>query len=242
MSGVKDEMRHEELARRYGERLLDSQLGPYAGFSREQYFRHKCDTAAGEFIYKTVDNVEGVFQMRQRDPRDYLTRLKNRDIPEDPWGHTDAEAATPWGAYLTKYPFFETTRGLRDRGDRWNRDVFAERPPSGESRYWRYRLGEPDGTQYLNNRSGERFGRPLVAEKIDTLKSRYGYTWREVRDEYDRHFGVWGGEIIVKDLQTHETLAVKRGFFDTRFNFCPPGKSHYLEFEFVSKVLKPAKP
>ena len=85
------EMRAERNALLDGERLPDSQHGPYAGFTRPQYLQHKCDTAAGEFIYKTVDNVESVFQMRQRDPWDYLTRLKNRDIPEDPWGHTDAD-------------------------------------------------------------------------------------------------------------------------------------------------------
>ena len=39
------------------------------------YFEHKCETDAGEFIYKTVENVEGLYQMRPRDPRDYFTRF-----------------------------------------------------------------------------------------------------------------------------------------------------------------------
>ena len=32
----------------------------------EQYFDHLCKTEAGEFIYKTVENVEGLYLMRQR--------------------------------------------------------------------------------------------------------------------------------------------------------------------------------
>ena len=59
------------------------------------YFNHRCETDAGEFIYRTVENVEGIFQMRPRDPRDYFTRLREGDLPEDPYGHTNAEAKMP---------------------------------------------------------------------------------------------------------------------------------------------------
>ena len=35
-----------------------------------KYFKKKCATDAGDFIYKTVNDVDGFFLMRLRDPRD----------------------------------------------------------------------------------------------------------------------------------------------------------------------------
>lgn len=236
---IKAEMRAEERARKYGDRLSVEQLGPFADFTREQYFKHKCETEAGEFIYKTVDNVESVFQMRLRDPRDYFDRLRAGDIPEDPWGHTNIDARSPWTAFVANYRFFETTKKLPDLGDNWKRRVFASAPPRTQSRYWRYRLGEQDGNEYFYRRPGESIGRPLVIETTEKLESRFGYTWLEVRDKYDRHFGVWGGEMRVVDLQTDEVLAVKRGFFDARYKICPKKKGVLFTYDFVSKVLKP---
>ncbi len=238
VSDIRYEQRIEARARKYGERLPESQLGPFKGFTREEYFKHKCDTEAGEFIYKTVDNVEGVYQMRLRDPRDFIDRLRAEDIPEDPWGHTGLDASGAWAIFVDGYEFFETTEGVNDRGKWWHRDVFSEKPPVGESRYWRYRLGESDGNKYRNRRFGEKVTRPLVVEKISELKSRYGYNWREVRDRYDRHFGVWGGELWVEDLKTGEILAKKRGFFDARYAICPRDKDVDLVYKFVSKVLR----
>ncbi len=125
---IKSEMRTEELARKYGDRLSVDELGPYADFTREQYFKHKCETEAGEFINKTVDNVESVFQMRLRDPRDYFSRLLAGDIPEDPWGHTNVDARSPWGPFVTKYQYFETHQKRWDLGDQWKRNVFSSPP------------------------------------------------------------------------------------------------------------------
>jgi hypothetical protein len=41
------------------------------------YFDYLCRTQAGEFIYRTVDNVEGILQMRPRDgSKDYFDRMR----------------------------------------------------------------------------------------------------------------------------------------------------------------------
>ncbi len=236
---INEEMRTEELARKYGDRLSVEELGPYADFTREQYFEHKCEIEAGEFIYKTVGDVEGILQMRPRDPRDYFQRLRVEDVPEDPWGHTNSDAGSPWGPFISQYQFFETNKALPDLKDDWKRSVFSSAPPRGQSPYWRFRLGSQDGKDYFYRRVGESVGRPLVIESIQRPESRFGYTWREVRDKYDRHFGVWGGEMRVVDLQSNEVLAVKRGFFDARYKICPKDKDVFFTYDFVSKVLKP---
>ena len=36
------------------------------GMTPQEYFDHLCKTEAGEFIYKTVENVEGMYMMRPR--------------------------------------------------------------------------------------------------------------------------------------------------------------------------------
>ncbi len=240
LSDIRAEQRAEALARKYGERLPESELGPFKGFTRDEYSQYKCRTEAGEFIYTTVENVESVFQMRPRDSRELYTRLRARDIPEDPWGHTNTDAEKPWSPFMRDYAFFETRKapGKRER-TRWNRHMFRDPPQFGDGEFWEYSLGEPDGRRYRYRKKDEKFFRPLVAKNIPRIRSRYGYTWREVRDKYDRHFGVWGGELIVKDLKTHRVLGVRRGFYDVNFRSCPKGKDVFWTFEFVSKVLIP---
>ena len=239
LSDIQDEMQAEELARKYGEELSRSELGPYRGFSRKEYFKHKCDTEAGEFIYRTVENVEGVFQMRPREPRDYFDRLRKKDIPEDPWGHTNTDARNPWSPFLRDFDYFEAKTPPGKKSSRWNHRHFKTPPIFGTGDYWFYFLDEPDGNEYFYKKKGEERTRPLVATNTSQLKSRYGYTWREVRNKYDRHFGVWGGEILVKELDTNEVLGLKRGFFDTGYEVCPKDKDVFFTFEFVAKVLIP---
>src|SRR5215510_13873626 len=38
--------------------------GYRSGMSSEEYFKHLCEKEAGEFIFKTVDNVDGFYFMR----------------------------------------------------------------------------------------------------------------------------------------------------------------------------------
>ena len=52
----------------------------------QEYFGHVCETEAGEFIYKTVENVEGLYMMR---PRKEATddELSHLYAVEDPYGY-----------------------------------------------------------------------------------------------------------------------------------------------------------
>ena len=61
------------------------------GMTSKEYFDHLCKTEAGEFIYKTVENVDGVYMMRpRRRATDYM--LEHLYVMEDPYGHTNGEA------------------------------------------------------------------------------------------------------------------------------------------------------
>jgi hypothetical protein len=50
------------------------------------YFKWLCENEAGEFIYRTVDNVDAVFEMRRRPEFDRDWRLLDRYYLEDPSG------------------------------------------------------------------------------------------------------------------------------------------------------------
>lgn len=94
---------------------------------------------------------------------------------------------------------------------------------------------------------------PMIEERVQDLKSRYGFTWRGISRPHDRELGIAGGEVIVLDLQTSEVLAVRRGYAASGGKTketvagiwwlsaakCPqsmPG----VEPSFIHKVLKPS--
>lgn len=51
---------------------LPADSGYKPGMTPQEYFDHLCKTEAGEFIYKTVENVEGLYMMRPRKKSDTL--------------------------------------------------------------------------------------------------------------------------------------------------------------------------
>jgi hypothetical protein len=50
------------------------------------YFKWLCENEAGEFVYKTVENVDSVFEMRRRPEFERDWRMFDRYYLEDPWG------------------------------------------------------------------------------------------------------------------------------------------------------------
>ena len=199
------------------------------------YYKYKCETYGGEFIYKTVDNVEGVFQMRLRDPRNYVDRLMQDDIPEDPYGHSDWDAQDPQTAFVnpsgTKYQFLETTKAPDTKRLPLITRVPKDITFTGE-KYWRYSVPVEPGEKLLK------------VQQTSSLKSEFGFTWREIRTFWDRMLGVWGSELLVLKLHNEEVLGIRRGYFQ-RDRFSPvlrwcPRRGHNATFNFLSKVLRPA--
>ena len=207
------------------------------GMTPEQYFDHLCKTEAGEFIYKTVENVEGLYMMRVREhatdhQQEHLFAL------EDPYGYTDWEATRlptvfinpPWASYS----YLEIPLDM------------TEKMKTGGARYRRF-------SGYVQRKS------QMVEENETTLTSRYGFTWRGIQRPHDRELGIAGGELIVFDLQTNEVLGVRRGFVRSggvrnltgiwwlAGAVCPKysdkafSKDGNFAYWFVSKVLKPSQ-
>lgn len=169
---------------------------------RDRYFEFLCKHEAGEWIFRKVENVEGVFQMR---PRRVATseEFEDRFTMEDPYGyiHGEAEPVLQFVAYpFTSYRYLETS--LSPVEANVVKRVTRAEGSKGSHLLWRY-TGEP------------KMDPVILAESIAEPISRYGYTWRGIRRPHDRELGIAGGELIVLDLETKEVLGVRRNFVRT---------------------------
>jgi hypothetical protein len=220
---------------------VSADSGYKPGMTPEQYFEHLCKTEAGEFIFKTVDNVEGLYMMR---PRESTTdnELQHLYVIEDPYDATDDPNPQD---YLVQPPF-----GLYQFMDspRTKEDANISSP------YVRYvRISEKESKKEYVYMDGTRSHRvPYVVKKEGevSVKSRYGFTWRGISRSQDRELGIVGGELIVIDLKTNEVLGVRRGFIRSGGvqnltgiwwlggQVCPT-KRALSSSQFIQKVLKP---
>ncbi|CUS38402.1 conserved hypothetical protein [Candidatus Nitrospira nitrosa] len=213
---------------------LPEDSGYKPGMTTKEYFDHLCKNEAGEFIFKTVENVEGIMQMRPRtEATDYM--LQHLYALEDPYGEVYGEefnagpdaikAGIQNGFVNPRYSDAAKTKDGSKRAYRVYRPdrnyKFLEKPipvsiqsPTDGSKYLRYtrpntdKLVLEDG-QYLYPGDQQP---TLLEEWVKQPKSEYGFTWRGITRPHDRELGIAGGEVIILDLQTKEVLAVKRGY------------------------------
>ena len=212
--------------------------------SSEQYFEHLCTNEAGKFIYRTVENVESVYQIRpRREAGDGA--LKDRYIIEDPYHQTNGEARDPGGTFVgpDQYRFLETSLFERSKQS-WELDKvhpsLLEKPTS-DDKHIRY-FGYDRRTTVSMQKSFEK-----------KLASQYGYVWRGIKRPHDRENGIAGGELAVVDLRTNKILGLWRGFLRSgnrsskkvwwlAAHACPQIPGAYADeiYKFVSSVLIPS--
>ena len=197
------------------------------GMNSVEYFKALCEAEAGEFIFKTVENVEGVFDLR---PRELVRNYEFQHLyeMEDPYGYADGEARSPQYVYVEP-----------------ERYKYYERHISNNNKVQRY-VGY--NGRDLNT---------MKSEIADGPRARYGITWRSISRTRDRELGIAGGELIVLDLETKELLGFRRGFARTEVSAagrgvnweftptCPRyeyrgGRSKDFDFSFwfIGKVLR----
>ncbi len=198
------------------------------GITPEEYFNHLCQTEAGEFIFKTVENVEGIYMMRPRkEASDY--ELEHLYALEDPYGFVSEGKAKNARNYLARSGLYR----------------FVETPASADNPY-PYQRYTPEYT-------GKK--KVLVEESVQTLQSHFGYIWRGIERPHDRELGIAGGELVVLDLKTNTAVAVRRGYIRSgglqnltgiwwlSGRMCPKGtlgRTDFYTFDFLQKVLKPS--
>lgn len=170
------------------------------------YFDHLCKTEAGEFVYKTVENVEGFYLMRTRKAATD-SEMEHLYALEAPYIEVHGEYDSPEDYFVQphmgKYQFLEVP-------------LLKAETRSDEPHYRRYYRDEnaSPGKKYQTAINGRSVFVPyIVAEKsTQSLNSKYGVTWRGLTRPHDREQGIAGSELIVLNLETNEVLAVRRGF------------------------------
>lgn len=210
-------------------------------WSAKKYFLHLCEKEAGEFVFKTVDNVEGfVFMRPPQEPTDF--DLKDRYRLEAP----------QFEAYYQLRPRPVDKRGTQYVSPPHHAYVYYEEPapitPNEKQHY------------FVARNYDDRPPRLLSIVSSATRTSRYGVTWRGLRRPHDRESGIGGVELLVIDLQEQEVLGVLRTFGSSgRTPNTPDGiwwlnaaicpkyyKVHkrpefQLVYGFISQVLVPPK-
>jgi hypothetical protein len=178
-----------------------------------------CAIDGGDKIYKTVDNVQGIFQMRARKPNSYrhadgsfYNAMADQYGMEDPYGvaqedHDDMRNYVGWSS------------------------IHPDAPPIGKQGYWfieqQPEYGSPKDSEYRRNylailEKPEAWqveaskGSPLYEVKkfrVSQLKSRYGYFTEDLTTKEMRNHWIGAGRIKIIDLQTNEVLAERKGYF-----------------------------
>lgn len=210
------------------------------GTSAKAYFEHLCKTEAGEFIFKTVDNVEGFYFMRppkRPTDKDLMDRYKLEApeierlfklIRDTPMARAKLFINPPWNMYeIIEEPSHRTTTSAT------------------YTRSFGYNQGVS----------------PMKSETASTLSTRYGLAWRGLNRSNSRELAIAGGEWIVFENNTREVLAVMRtfgispnarhtpdGIWWQNATQCPGARSGITAADnarqlylFVSKVLRLAK-
>ena len=161
--------------------------------SSKDYFKHLCDTEAGEFIYEKVENVEGFLFMR----------------PPTPPSDSDL-----MDKYKLEAPGFEAPYSIR-------RDSIAERGSlfvSTSIGGYQY-IEEPisdrnaEGRSVLEARGDGANGIELkFVRTLGGAQSAYALTWRGISRKADRSSHIAGFEVIVLVRTTGRIVGVWRDY------------------------------
>jgi len=215
-----------------------------------------CAKDGGDKIYRTVENVQGVFQMRARLP-DHSRKpdgtsynaMSDQYGLEDPynWAHGDRDDLSGWVGGSTGYP--EKSKG-------GNGYWFIEQQPkrgslegTGYRRSYLSVVNNPPAWKVSSNK-----GNPIYEVKempnVGRLLSRYGYLTEDATSQEMRGNWIGSGYIRIFDLQTNELLAERKGYFRAAGDMLPamgilwssafscPSKDPSIG-HFLHSVLKP---
>ena len=207
--------------------------------SAQDYFKHLCDTEAGEFIYEKVENVEGFLFMRPPG------RPDDSDLMDK---------------YKLEAPGFEAPFSIR-KPDISERGSLFVSPSHGGYQY----IEEPtptlnvNATGFLEARGDGSSGIELKqVRSLEKSQSTYALTWRGIRRKGDRVSHIAGFEAVVLVRDTGKAIAVWRDYLWSRDGgvlsrpvvwqnaaYCPQTNARILRPEhealrqFVKRVLVP---
>lgn len=188
------------------------------------HFEMRCKSA-GEKIYKTVDNVEGVVWMKWREEISNADNFADQFKLNDPYGQDCGGE----GCILN---LLRVNKGmdlnLEEAKRHANGYGFVETVDPRDGKRYRYiGIMKPgpswtlEGIERHRKETGQdipayayRFS--LEREPIDHFTARYGVVWSDVSTREDREHWIAGGSLKVIDLQTKEVIAERVGYMMDR--------------------------
>jgi hypothetical protein len=232
----------------------------------EAMFRERCKTAE-ERIYKTVDDVEGIFLLKVRPNK---VNFSDQFEMDDPYG-----SDLGGDAYIKSFlrGFFETNARLPDvpnpNAPRHIAYRFVDAIDPKDGRQYRYTGSIKEVTHTSSLLMGGD-GKTTFKTKDFVLdrtpatspSPRYGVTYNDISTREEREYWIAGSSLRVIDLHANEVIAERVGYMMDRGqgnisggrspwllaanNACPKfsslhgARAQLLQTEnFVEKVLKP---
>ena len=214
-------------------------------------FDRQCQTA-GEKIYRTVDNVEGMMLLKVREK---YTDGKGRDpMWDDAAARSGSDPKDSSDQYYIN-SFLQFSTGVEGGGG-----LAFEGNLLPTSKYLpRYRyvdVLQPDGKSITRYRGGWNINRkPLAEEANPKQPARYAFTYENNVDPELRKIWIAGTTLKVLDLKTGELLAEKTIYaFEPSLGYgadfssqppwvravkCPDDENLQISRFFVERVLKP---
>lgn len=212
-------------------------------------FDEKCKTA-GEKIYRTVEDVEGIFVMK---PRTESLNYSQQFKLDDPYGYSGTGEG-----YLKLFVRGRPTVPART-GELINPAnvvsyKFAEIADETGQSFYRYTtpMGKDESERISRNGGGTI---PLEKVPVKARAARYGITWEDISTPEDREHWIAGSSLKIVDVNTNELMAERIGYmFDralgdtsggrspwsaARDNACPPLNER--TFYFFDRVIQPSR-
>ena len=199
-------------------------------------FDERCKTA-GEKIYRTVEDVEGIVWMKWRSANSASDQFNLND----PYGH-NCSGDSCISALLVDERMTEIEPG------RWQ---------PKHTRLYEYVDSTEPGSSGYSRYSKTAFDAELKKSATAARSARYGVTWEDISTPEDRQLWIAGGKMQLLDLQTNQILAERIGYLVdkgqgntsgfrspwadafTKDSACPSVRDHNVSF--ITRVLKPKK-
>lgn len=177
----------------------------------EAMFAERCKRS-GEFIHRTVEDVEGVYLLKVR-PRGI--NYDNQFELDDPYG-----SDLGGDGYITSFvrgSYQANMRGMPAPGSPPRvgyRFVEAIDPKDGQRYRYTGRLEEP----WQRDKSFLKGYVRFVLDKAlaPALAPRYGVTYDDISTREDREYWIAGSSLKIVDLQTNEVIAERLGYMMDR--------------------------
>ena len=183
-----------------------------------QYFNHLCETEAGEWIFRKVEKVEGLYFARPQGPPTSDT-LADPFGPEMPWIQRiffiSGDSVKWQGISFVNPPFYNyrfveqprrTVNWQASISEPYVRLFGFTQTYKRNAKYWEEHI--PGAQPYIDVTDKD----PMLVTGTGVPTALYAYTWRGLKRARDREQGVAGGELLIYDMQTKEVLAVRRQF------------------------------